>query len=124
MIKKYIVRGSISGKVLKSNKPINFLSSIDIKTGIVTDNTNILFQKSIKGVILIFPCASGSSVGAYSIYSLKSNNSFPVAMICKISDLIVASGCALANIPLAIISEKDYNTLHTGMILPNDVKNF
>ena len=48
----------------------------------------------------MFPSGVGSSVGAYTIYSIKSNNSAPLAMICQKADLTVATGCALANIPL------------------------
>jgi predicted aconitase with swiveling domain len=76
--------------------------------------------KSIKDSILVFPHGVGSSVGAYTIYSLKSNNSAPLAMICKKVDLTVASGCALANIPLVIATEDEYNGLQDGKQLSLD----
>ncbi|MBP2625001.1 MAG: DUF126 domain-containing protein [Nitrosopumilaceae archaeon] len=113
-VKKFIIKGMINGIVLKSDMPINFLSLIDVKTGIIKDPSSNLFQKSIKNVILVFPHAIGSSVGAYSIYSLKSNNKLPSAMLCKNADLIVSSGCALANIPLATIYDNKYEELQTG----------
>jgi len=68
----------------------------------------------IKNTILVFPHGVGSSVGAYTIYSLKSNNSAPYAMICKKADLTVASGCALANIPLVIVTQKEYDSIKNG----------
>jgi predicted aconitase with swiveling domain len=35
-------------------------------------------------------------------------------MICTKADLTVATGCALANIPLIICNEKDFSLLKTG----------
>ena len=37
MTLKTIVRGKVSGKILKSSQPINFLGSVDKKTGAITD---------------------------------------------------------------------------------------
>jgi len=108
------VRGSVSGKVLKSNQPINFLGSVDKKTGVITDQKHDLFGKNISGFILVFPHGKGSSVGSYTIYSLKSNNSAPVAMACQKVDLTVASGCALANIPLFILSSDEFDSMKDG----------
>lgn len=114
MIEKVIVKGKAKGKILKSQIPINFLGAVDKKTGIIRDDKHDLFQKSIKNTILVFPYGVGSSVGAYTIYSLKSNNSAPYAMICKKADLTVASGCALANIPLVIVTQKQYDSIKNG----------
>jgi len=114
MVEKVIVKGKAKGKILKSKIPINFLGAVDKKTGIIRDNKHDLFQKSIKNTILVFPHGVGSSVGAYTIYSLKSNNSAPYAMICQKADLTVASGCALANIPLVIVTQKEYDSIKNG----------
>ncbi len=111
MILKIIVKGKAKGKILKSKKPINFLGAVDKKTGIIHDSSHEMFQKSVKDAILAFPHGIGSSVGAYTIYSLKSNGSAPAAMICTKSDLSVASGCALANIPLVIASQEEFDSL-------------
>ena len=67
-----------------------------------------------KDSILLFPHGIGSSVGAYTIYSLKSNNVAPLAMACQKVDLTVASGCALANIPLFILSADEYDSIKDG----------
>ncbi len=117
---KVLVAGKVDGIVLKSEKPINFLGTVDKKTGIISDSNHDLYGKSIKDVILIFPSGVGSSVGAYTIYSIKSNNSAPLAMICQKADLTVATGCALANIPLITISDKEFNTIKNGMKISLD----
>jgi hypothetical protein len=114
MTLKVIVKGRAQGKILKTNIPINFLGSVDKKTGVINDNKHDLVGKSIKNSILVFPHGVGSSVGAYTIYSLKSNNAAPLAMICNKVDLTVASGCALANIPLIITTQQEYDRLENG----------
>ena len=114
MTQKIIVQGKVTGKVLKSNQPINFLGTIDKKTGEIIDKNHDLYGKTIKDSILVFPNGIGSSVGAYTIYSIKSNNVSPLAMACQKVDLTVASGCALANIPLFILEPDEYNKIKDG----------
>ena len=80
---KVLVSGKVEGTVLKSKDAINFLGTVDKKTGIISDKNHDLYEKSIKDSILVFPSGVGSSVGAYTIYSIKSNNAAPLAMICQ-----------------------------------------
>jgi len=119
---KILVQGKAQGIILKSNDPINFLGTVDKKTGIISDKNHDLFQKSIKDCILVFPSGVGSSVGAYTIYSIKSNNSAPLAMVCSKADLTVATGCALANIPLVIISDEEFLSIKNGEKISLDTK--
>ena len=119
---KILVHGKVKGVVQKSNNSINFLGTVDKKTGIISDKNHDLFEKSIANTILVFPSGVGSSVGAYTIYSIKSNNSAPLAMVCKKADLTVATGCALANIPVLIISEDKFNSLKNGMKVEIDTE--
>ena len=112
---KVFVSGKVTGSILKSKKPINFLGTVDKKSGIISDKNHDLFGKSIKNKILVFPSGVGSSVGAYTIYSIKSNNSAPLAMICQKADLTVATGCALANIPLITIDDDEFSKLENEM---------
>ena len=124
MTSKTIVKGKASGKIMKTINPINFLGTVDKKTGIIQDNSHELFNKSIKDSILVFPHGIGSSVGAYTIYSLKSNNSAPKAMICQKADLTVASGCALANIPLLIVDDTKFDSLQNGSEINLDTEEY
>ncbi len=123
MTLKTIVKGKAKGIILKSYNPINFLGAIDKKTGVIRDENHDLFNKSVKDTILVFPNGIGSSVGAYTIYSLKSNNSAPRAMICQKADLIVTSGCALANIPLVIVTKEEFESLENGKEINIDTDN-
>jgi len=119
---KIIVQGTAQGTVLKTTSPINFLGAVDKKTGTIRDEKYDIFEKSIKDTILVFPHGIGSSVGAYTIYSLKSNNSSPVAMICTKADLTVASGCALANIPMIVVSNEKFDSIQDGNKIMIDTK--
>ena len=119
---KILVSGKIKGTVLKSDNPINFLGTVDKKTGIISDKNHDLYQKSMKDTVLVFPSGVGSSVGAYTIYSIKSNETAPLAMICKKADLTVATGCALANIPMITISDEEFNSIKNGMEISLDTE--
>ena len=119
---KVLVQGKIQGTVLKSENPINFLGTVEKKSGVIIDKNHDLFNKSIKDSILVFQSGVGSSVGAYTIYSIKSNNSAPLAMICKKADLTVVTGCALTNIPLLIISNDEFRSIKNGMKITIDTE--
>jgi len=119
---KVLVKGKIQGIVLKSENPINFLGTVEKKSGVISEKNHDLFNKSIKDSILVFPSGVGSSVGAYTIYSIKSNDSAPLAMICLKADLTVVTGCALTNIPLLIISNDEFDSLKNGMKIEIDTE--
>ena len=119
---KVLVSGKIQGIVLKSENPINFLGTVDKKTGIISDKNHDLYQKSIKDTVLVFPSGVGSSVGAYTIYSIKSNNTAPLAMVCQKADLTVVTGCALANIPMITISDEEFHSIKNGMNISFDTE--
>ena len=67
---KILVQGKVQGIILKSQNPINFLGTVDKKTGIISDKNHELFNKSIKDSILVFPNGVGSSVGNTRMLSL------------------------------------------------------
>jgi phosphomecalonate degydratase small subunit len=103
-----IVGGTGRGKLLCTKIPINFLSGVNLQTGEITDQLHDLLGFSMKEAILVFPHAVGSSVGAYSIFALGRNSVAPSGIICTSKvDLITASGCAIAGIPLVQITNKN-----------------
>jgi len=97
---KKIVGGSGEGRALVTEQPINFLAMVDAKTGMITDDKHELYNKLLKGAVLVFPYAVGSSVGAYAIFSLREYGTAPSAIVCSKADITTASGCAIANIPV------------------------
>ena len=52
----------------------------------------------------------------------KSNGTAPLAMICTKADLTVATGCALANIPVIVIPDDEFVTLQTGQKITLDTE--
>ncbi len=111
---RQIVVGSGEGEALVTTQMINFLTMIDLKSGAIKDEKHELYGRSIANKMLIFPNAIGSSVGAYSVYALKMNRVAPKAMMCNKADITTASGCAIANIPLADQSNVDIFTIKSG----------
>jgi uncharacterized protein len=109
---KRIVGGITKGKLLFSEQPLNFLAMLNIKTGQINDIHHKLNNQTLKNNILVFPNAIGSSVGAYTIFSLKNNNASPNGIICTNSvDITTASGCAISNIPLVYINKSNFEKL-------------
>jgi predicted aconitase with swiveling domain len=103
---KKIVGGSGEGVALVSSEPINFLAMVDAKTGKITDERHELYDRSLKGAVLVFPNAIGSSVGAYVFYSLRESGTAPAAIVCSRADITTASGCAIASIPIVNLPKK------------------
>ena len=112
---KILVRGQASGVALCSDVAINFLGTVNKETGMITDIDHPLYGRSLKNMVLVFPGGVGSSVGAYTIYSIKQNNVGPCAMLCTKADLTVTTGCALADIPLIILDESLFNKIKSDM---------
>ena len=95
-----IVGGSGAGPLLATSQPINFLAMVDRATGKIIEPKHDLYGASIRGSVLSYPYAIGSSVGAYAFYSLQKSGCAPAAIICAKADIVTASGCAIARIPL------------------------
>jgi predicted aconitase with swiveling domain len=100
-----IVGGKGEGTALVSSQPINFLAMVEARTGRITDPKHELYEKSLKGAVLVFPNAIGSSVGAYVFYSLREAGAAPAAIVCAKADITTASGCAIASIPVVDLPE-------------------
>ena len=119
-----IVGGTGEGPALVTSQAINFLAMVDRNTGIVTDEKHELFGKSLKGTVLVFPHAVGSSVGAYAIYSLKEYGNAPNAMVCTKADITTASGCAIARIPVVNLpAGAEITAINQGAFTTVDARN-
>ena len=118
-----IVKGAGEGEALVTKQAINFLTMLDLKSGIVNDDKHELYKKNIANKILVLPNAIGSSVGAYSIYALKIHNVAPKAIVCSKADITTASGCAIANIPLVDNPMNDVFTIKSGSAIKVDAMN-
>ena len=109
-----IVDGNARGSLLVTSQPIAFLQGVDPERGCVSDPKHQIYGQLFSGKILVFPNAVGSSVGAYVIYRLKKKGTAPKAIINQKTDIITASGCALAGIPLFDLVENEVIELESG----------
>lgn len=109
---KRIVRGKARGSVLLLHEPLNFLGMVNTKTGEITSSDGREEKNHLRDKILVFPNSIGSSVGAYTIFSLKCNTNSPRGIVCTNKvDITTASGCAISNIPLALVDKENYSRL-------------
>ncbi|MFX0043606.1 MAG: aconitase X swivel domain-containing protein, partial [Candidatus Hodarchaeota archaeon] len=60
----------------------------------------------------VFPTGKGSTVGSYTMYRMKKNNTAPVAIVNNMIDTIVAVGCIISEIPC--VDKIDINNIRTG----------
>ena len=109
---KRIVRGKARGSVLLLHEPLNFLGMVNTMTGEILSRNGGQGKDHLRDKILVFPNSIGSSVGAYTIFSLKCNTNSPRGIICTNKvDITTASGCAISNIPLAWVDTNNYYKL-------------
>jgi hypothetical protein len=115
-----IVKGIGEGIALVSPTPLGLLGEVDPEAGYIREEGHPLYRKPIRGRVLVYPYAVGSSVGAYVLYGLKKLGLAPAAIVNHHSDLITASGCALAGIPLVDLPWEGYEELRSGIPLRVD----
>lgn len=94
-----IFEGTAAGRVLKSEVPVGFFGHLDPETGLYREHGHPLDGASIKGRVLVFPRAKGSTVGSYILYGLKKAGNAPAAMVMTECDTIVAVGALIGEIP-------------------------
>jgi len=105
------------GPVLITNQPISFFGEVDPKTGRIVSQRSEIEGESVSGRVLIFPHGKGSTVGSYVIFALKENGVAPSAMINEETEVIIAAGCTLANIPLV----DRITGFKTGLVKDGDI---
>lgn len=104
---RIISRGKAKGDVLLCNDAISFLGGVDPKTGIVIDKESPIYNKSIKGKVLVFTRGKGSTVGSYVILQLVKNGVGPAAIINLEAETIIAVGAIISKIPMLDELEKN-----------------
>ncbi len=92
--------GNAEGVALVSQKPISFLGDVNKENGVVINHESDIYGESLKDRVLVVPLGRGSTVGAWIIYALKKRGLAPAAILMEKSDLIIASGCIISDIPL------------------------
>ena len=96
---RLIYSGKGSGRVLKSDVPLGLFGHLEPKTGVYHEAGHPLDGKCVKGRVLVFPRAKGSTVGSYILYALRKTGKAPAAILLRECDTIVAVGAIIGSIP-------------------------
>ncbi len=96
---RLIYSGKGSGRVLKSDVPLGLFGHLEPKTGVYHEAGHPLDGKCVKGRVLAFPRAKGSTVGSYILYALRKTGKAPAALLLRECDTIVAVGAIIGSIP-------------------------
>ena len=112
---RLIFAGKGSGRVLKSDAPLGLFGHLDPKTGVYHEAGHPLDGKCVKGRVLAFPRAKGSTVGSYILYALRKTGQAPAAMLLGECDTIVAVGAIIGSIPT--VDQVDLAALPDGAVV-------
>ena len=94
-----VYKGIAEAEAIVTKEGISFYGGVDPDTGKVVEVGHELEGQSITGKVLVFPTGKGSTVGSYTMYRMKKNNTAPVAIVNKEIDTIIAVGCIISEIP-------------------------
>ncbi len=107
-----ISRGRAEGEALTTSQPISFYGGVDPNTGEVIEKGHELQGETVKGRILVFPNGKGSTVGSYTLYRMKKNETAPLGMVNRECETIVAVGAIISEIPC--VDQIDISRIRTG----------
>ncbi|MBN1802288.1 MAG: DUF126 domain-containing protein [Candidatus Lokiarchaeota archaeon] len=110
-----IYKGMAKAEAIVTKDGISFYGGVDPDTGIVVEVGHELEGQSVTGKVLVFPSGKGSTVGSYTMYRMKKNNTAPAAIVNKEIDTIIAVGCIISEIPC--VDKIDINNIKTGQII-------
>ena len=94
-----VYKGIAEAEAIVTKDGISFYGGVDPDTGKVVEVGHELEGQSITGKVLVFPTGKGSTVGSYTMFRMKKNNTAPVAIVNKEIDTIIAVGCIISEIP-------------------------
>jgi predicted aconitase with swiveling domain len=69
----------------------------------------------VKGKILAFPNGKGSTVGSYTLYRMKKNDTAPAGIVNQECETVVAVGAIISEIPC--VDKIDLSKIKTGDIV-------
>ena len=110
-----IYKGIAEGEAIVTKDGISFYGGVDPDTGKVVEVGHELEGQSITGKILVFPVGKGSTVGSYTLYRMRKNNTAPAAIVNKQIDTIIAVGCIISEIPC--VDKINVDEIKTGQKL-------
>ena len=94
-----IYKGVAEAEAIVTKDAISFYGGVDPENGEIVEAGHELEGVSITGKVLVFPTGKGSTVGSYTMYRMRKNNTAPAAIINEQIDTIIAVGCIISEIP-------------------------
>ena len=110
-----IYKGIAEGEAIVTRDGISFYGGVDPDTGRVVEVGHELEGQSVTGKVLVFPTGKGSTVGSYTMYRMKKNDTAPAAIVNERIDTIIAVGCIISEIPC--VDKIDVSSIKTGQKL-------
>lgn len=95
---RQVIGGHVTGRALVTRERISFFGGVDSTTGQVSERGHELEGVSLAGKILIYPGGKGSTGATYTLYSMASQRTAPLAMISPESDNVTVVGAVLGKI--------------------------
>ncbi|NLA05276.1 MAG: DUF126 domain-containing protein [Firmicutes bacterium] len=107
-----VVKGKVEAEALVTAEPLSFMGSVNPKTGYVIERGHELEGQCLKGRILVFPTAKGSTGGSYMLYDVVKNGVGPTGIINIEADPVVVIGAIVAKLPA--VDQVDISQIKTG----------
>ena len=107
-----VVKGKVEAEALVTTEPLSFMGSVNPKTGYVIERGHELEGQCLKGRILVFPTAKGSTGGSYMLYDVVKNGVGPRGIINIEADPVVVIGAIVAKLPA--VDQVDISQIKTG----------
>jgi predicted aconitase with swiveling domain len=110
--------GHASGTILKLDVSLSFWGGVDLHSSEIIDRSHPDCGKRIAGRVLLMPSARGSSSSSSALVELARSGMAPLAIVMLQHDPILVIGALVAaelyaiDIPVVILAEADWPTLH------------
>lgn len=108
-----LLGGIVEGEALSTKKYFGFTHGVNPATGEIVDERHEWRGLNLKGKILVYPFAKGSSSGALWILETVRLGNAPLAIINLETEPIIAGGCILAEMiyhtSIALVDKLDRN---------------
>lgn len=105
---KVAVKGYAEGNALVLHKALSYMEGVNTETGKFNEESYPeLKGTNLKGKIIIYPYAKGSTGDTTRLWRAKRNGVGPAGIINHFADPILVQGAILSNIPLVYEPDKD-----------------
>ena len=97
--------GRGAGPALVTKMPVNFTAAVSSisnaipgRKGVIIDRLHDLYGRDMKGTVMIFPAAIGSTFTGMVLLELMRSGYAPAALVVQAADSLLVSGAVLAEV--------------------------